>query len=217
LPVYKGALSMTVLNNQLFLGTDQRAVWSRSIAAVLPITLQSFTAIEKNGIVNLNWKTATGGDGKYFDVERSIDGRHFVSIGTVQAAADANGHTYNLEDVQPNKGINYYRIEMVEKDGSKKYSSVILVNIKTLDRISMIIAPNPVVTQGTISLTGDLKGTTTIDVYDLSGRRVVNLYSGELNSNAFSTTLNQGVLKQGVYVLKLHINGEELTRKLFVQ
>lgn len=212
----KASLSMAILNNNLFLGTDQTAVWGMTLGP-LPITLQSFAAKEAKGIVNLQWKTSTEINGSHFDVQRSTDGQNFISIGRVNVSGNANGYAYKFDDVQPKKGLNFYRIAMIDIGGNKKYSGVGLINLKTPDKINMTVTPNPATTQIVLNVSGNLKGKASIDAYDISGRIIANLYTGEINGSSFSTTLNVSILKNGIYNLRFTNESESLTKKLLIQ
>ena len=210
------SLSMAIFNGNLFLGTDETSVWAQSLS-VLPITLENFSAREENGYVNLYWKTAQEINGKYFDIQRSTDGRNFISLGNINAEGDANGHGYGFIDHDPHHGYNYYRLTMVDMDGNKKYSEVILINLTANASIGMFINPNPARGEATINISGNLKGNATVTAYDMAGKRVADLYAGEINSTAFTTVVNLNAFKKGIYILRLVVNKETVISKLVIQ
>jgi hypothetical protein len=91
---------------------------------VTPVELLSFTGSKVADHITLMWVTALEENSSYFSIEKSDDGINFSEIGTVNAQGNSsNPVTYEFEDRQFNSG-SYYRLRMVDKDGSYKYSSV---------------------------------------------------------------------------------------------
>jgi hypothetical protein len=79
----------------------------------LPIKLLSFTAEKQGSTAVLQWKV----DGtKKFEVERSYDGAHFTTIAKLT--------NYSLVDFWPLQGFNFYRLKMIEDDGTFSYSPI---------------------------------------------------------------------------------------------
>jgi hypothetical protein len=89
--------------------------------SVLPLTLYSFDAIYKNETVLISWSASQKNEGNYFEVESSSDGINFLSIGKVfSEKSDAGIFHYSLEDQNPHKPINYYRLTEYSKEGIKQ-------------------------------------------------------------------------------------------------
>ncbi|MGB6036238.1 MAG: hypothetical protein WBG42_08215, partial [Cryomorphaceae bacterium] len=78
---------------------------------ILPITLLSFHAEVKDGLVHTNWVTASEHNNDFFTVERSKDGNVWEKVGTVDGAGNSNTElTYAFVDDDPYSGISYYRL-----------------------------------------------------------------------------------------------------------
>ncbi len=78
-----------------------------------PLHLLTFTAKRANTANLLNWTTAQEVNTDRFEIERSGNSREFSKIGVVKA-----GNTnYTFTDNDPLKGVNYYRLKMLDKDG----------------------------------------------------------------------------------------------------
>jgi hypothetical protein len=87
-----------------------------------PVELLSFTANRDGNRAALQWITASEQNSSYFSVEKSDDAIHFTEIGSVNARGNSsNLITYEYEDRQFNS-TSYYRLKMLDKDGSYKYS-----------------------------------------------------------------------------------------------
>ncbi|HEY4337952.1 MAG TPA: discoidin domain-containing protein, partial [Puia sp.] len=123
-PTYAG-LAITSHNNSAL---STLTVDNYTQASPLPIGLSSFTGKRTGSSVVLQWTTQTEQNAANFVVERSVDGTHFASIATVRAEGNSNTpQDYTATDERPAKGINYYRLRMVDLDGRFSYSPVILV------------------------------------------------------------------------------------------
>ncbi len=112
----------------------------------LPITLVLFTAsIQQNGTVKLDWKTTMEINCSKYKVERSLDGKVFSEV----ASVDGNGttavlHSYSaIDDVSSLSGaVIYYRIQQMDIDRRGSYSKVVSVRVKQSEK-NLVISPNP--------------------------------------------------------------------------
>ena len=110
----------------------------------LPIALVSFDASVRNGIVYLNWETASEHDNDFFLVERSKDGKTFENLLKVEGAGTSSEVLkYQARDTNPYHGTSYYRLSQTDYDGSIAYFRVIAVKIETFAEITKLY-PNPV-------------------------------------------------------------------------
>lgn len=92
----------------------------------LPLTLLNFTAVPDGKDVLLQWKTAEEVQTSEFIIERSRDGNSYAQLGNpVPAAGNSSAAlSYSAKDDDPFNGVNYYRLRMVNQDGSFQYSPV---------------------------------------------------------------------------------------------
>jgi hypothetical protein len=90
-----------------------------------PVELASFSVRKEGNNAALQWTTASEQNASYFSVEKSDDATHFAEIGMVNAqGTSSNLLSYGYEDKHFN-GTSYYRLKMIDKDGSYKYSGII--------------------------------------------------------------------------------------------
>lgn len=111
--------------------------------SVLPVRLLSFTGRPQNGAVRLEWLVANEVNVLRYEVERSTDGRSFEKTETVTALGANQTRLYRSLDNQPLKGVRYYRLKMVDRDNSYRYSSVITVVNHNEVPAGFTIVPNP--------------------------------------------------------------------------
>jgi hypothetical protein len=106
---------------------------------ITPVNLVSFTAKENNNRAALAWITASEQNSSYFSVEKSNDAVNFTEIGIVNAQGNSSNLTaYEFEDRQFNS-TSYYRLKIVDKDGSFKYSTLAFlksdINVRVISNL----------------------------------------------------------------------------------
>ena len=110
----------------------------------LPIELLRFDVMKQENDALLKWITLTESNSHYFDIEHSVDGMNFFPIGKVDAAGNsADELNYQFLHEDPAKGINYYRLKMVDLDGSYEYSEVRAVRFDG-NNGEIKVYPNPI-------------------------------------------------------------------------
>ena len=99
--------------------------------------------------VLVTWKVEAENNLKHYEVEKSAEGRHFVSLGTVAAEKSQAGN-YHLLDQHPATGYHYYRIRSVDLDGKMTLSPIVKIKVeKQAGNIS--VYPNPIM-NGVVNL-----------------------------------------------------------------
>ena len=95
--------------------------------STLPVSLVNFSAKKNNGSININWTSDNESGMGNYEVQRSSDGRNFSNIQSVQSRNSVSRTYYSATDSKPLNGIGYYRLKMVEVDGSATYSKIVTV------------------------------------------------------------------------------------------
>jgi hypothetical protein len=171
----------------------------------------SFDAKRIGTANHLNWSTTQEINTNKFAVERSNDGLNFSTIGFVQAANNSNGNDYRYIDANPVKGINYYRLRMIDNDNSYKFSSI--KNVRNLGLTTLSVHPNPVVQNMTAVLESETKEKVTLTIADLSGRRIFTT-TAQVNVGTNKIAVPATQLAKGSYILLVNMNGQTLTQKI---
>jgi hypothetical protein len=167
-------------------------------SSTLPLHLLSFTASRQGANALLQWQTADEVNTSYFEPEHSNDAVAFEKLGTV-AAVNSNGtQRYSFTDNVPEKGIHYYRLKQVDRDGHYTYSPIVKLIFESNDR-KLNIYPNPAKNTITVTYAGNQK-TVRLTIFDGEGRQVMfkELYSGGALQADVST------LAKGVYTVQLN-------------
>ncbi|MBE7171956.1 MAG: T9SS type A sorting domain-containing protein [Williamsia sp.] len=183
---------------------------------VLPVRLVKFTAQWKPAGIELNWETAREIDLQKYEVEYSSNGTVFLKAGEVVANQTSGEGHYSFKH-QPDAGSkHYYRLKMVDKDGSFIYSNIQIVQ-KALQAGSLTIKPNPVLDQRLTVATNELpKSTYSLQISNGSGiivyRQTVNHTGGEM-----SLSIQLPSLAAGIYHLQLIGNEVKLHSTIMVK
>ncbi|MEO7174429.1 MAG: T9SS type A sorting domain-containing protein [Saprospiraceae bacterium] len=200
-----------------------------SSAVFLPIELTSFTARPLNGTdALLNWTTATELNSAHFEVERSSIGENWTAIGEVNAAGTSQtDQYYSLVDrnaFDPAKLMSatfYYRLKMVNYDGSFEYSELRLVKFEGYGGFFVGVPfPNPArlssnSVQLPVSVLTETEGR--FDIYDYQGSLVISNISF-ISKGDNNLSIGTSNLSTGVYHIKLTIeNGGTFVREMVLQ
>ena len=120
-------------------------LWVGAVLVPLPVKLTDFNAVAStNNTVKLNWTTQVEVNSDYFLVERSADATQWSTVTKVNAQNNSNTPTiYNAIDESPITGTNFYRLKIVDLDGSIEYSGIVRANLSTVARSSVTVYPNP--------------------------------------------------------------------------
>jgi hypothetical protein len=158
------------------IGADEgEFVLVAAVCDLLPIELVEFTGWY-NGVENeLHWTTATEINSNYFEIQRSLNGIDFIAIGTTPAAGNSMELlNYIFYDDAPGSGINYYRLKMVDIDGSYDYSNIIAIRLNNVMIQQITVFPNPSNNEITIEYLAAEEENIQIDFLDATGRKVIS-------------------------------------------
>lgn len=215
-PAVGFSLKWTLYENALGV-PDQDLMGVCPYSMPLPVELLYLQASPQQGQVDLTWATASEKNSSRFMVERSHNGHDFAAIGQVAAS----GHSqytiqYTYPDREPLNGVNYYRLRMVDLDGTSELSNVVVVMFKG-GQGRMSIYPNPV--RGLLHAAFDLTGQQLVHVQVLDALgRVVQEQHLAVEEGQPGIDLDTQHLGSAVYLVRvLSANGVELGSARFVK
>jgi hypothetical protein len=228
-PAADGSFTFDIPRNSIPAGADTLFVrvqddldsrWSltqwKDLAVVLPLTLLDFKVAKQNTTALVSWQTANEVNTAYFNVLRSRDGNHFNTVGRVEAKNMSSlqgdySYTDDLTGLAP--GIVYYRLQMLDQDGSYSFSSISHITIGA-DGSQMKIFPNPAHGYFVISNYGIVDvANAAILVKDVSGRILIS----QKFTNDSEQRVNIASLSKGIYLVSVVANGNVQTKKLLVE
>jgi len=176
----------------------------------LPITLINFNAVLINGKVSLTWTTEQEVNAAYFSVERSSDASNWQTIGTVPATGNSSiPINYSYNDPSPSSGVNYYRLQSVDRSGKYIYSEVLVVRGSPINGLK--IFPNPAKNYVYVTIGNNMTANQLVRLTDLTGR----VLQERQVTNGAGTTISVSVnnLPKGIYLLQ--VKGEDGNQQVF--
>ena len=137
-----------------------------------PIKLNYFTARKQDGFNTLNWQSSNEINSNHFNIERSYDGLNFDKIGVINTLNNSSGSSYFYNDTTHAQYTRiYYRLKMIDNNGSYSYSNVCL--LKNSEHSALIsIYPNSTKDIFTINIGDQLLQNTQAFIYDINGKRL---------------------------------------------
>ena len=97
-------------------------------------------------------------------------------------------------DNKPYRGVNYYRLKLINIDGSFEYSNILRISFNDA---AVTLTPNPAKSFVTVGHP-IADETTYITLYDLSGKAVKTIF---VPYNSAQTKINLSGLAKGIYKL----------------
>lgn len=173
-------------------------------ATVLPVNILSISAHRSAFGVKLNWKVAAEQGIRTYEVQRSADGRNFVTAGTVAAVANnTTSFNYNLLDGSAPITNLFYKVKSIGMAGEFKYSSIVKVGIGKQET-AINVSPNPVENSIiNLQLKNQSKGRYSVRLLAITGQA---LYSKVINHSGFNSSqaLNlPSTITSGIYQLEV--------------
>lgn len=194
----------SVINSPL----DSNVVGAGKPVVVMPVELIYFNAQLNNKLPLLSWETGNEINVNNYTIQASIDAIHFKEIGTDIAS---NKKYYYFTDINPANGFNYYRLKIVDNNGSYKLSEVKAVSLLNNEE-KVALFPNPAQQFLTVSFNQRVGVNTEIVLADITGRIITT-------TKAFSpvTTINLQNTEKGIYIVQVKENGHIIsTQKIIV-
>lgn len=177
---------------------------------VVPVELTSFTANWLNGDAQLNWTTATEINNQGFEIQRSINGNDFATVGFVEGngtISEKVDYSYTDNTVS-GSGFFAYRLKQIDFGGNFEYSDII--NLGQYAPSKYLLEqnyPNPFNPTTLLSFSLPVKSNVEFAVYNLLGQKVADVYSGVLESGKHSYNFDGAGLSSGVYVYTVKAQG----------
>jgi hypothetical protein len=175
---------------------------------VLPLRLTDFNVAKQNSTALFTWTSTNEINVSHFEIEHSTDGRNFTTLGTVTAIGNSSSSNYQFTDAAPIVGKNYYRLKMLDKDGSFKYTEIRVLNFE--NGVLYSVYPNPFGSSFTITSNSNNANYTLTDAV---GKLVM---TGKIISG--SQNINTSSLAVGIYLIVVKEKGEIVfTQKIIKQ
>jgi hypothetical protein len=162
----------------------------------LSVKISDITAVNVGTRNKVDWASSTEAIGAKYELQRSVDGKNFIGIATVNAKGEASSYTHI--DETPATGVNYYRVKLIDLNGEYGYTKIVSATVKaSFSAFNVEAYPNPVSSVVTVKVNGTMSDNASVVVTDVTGKviRTAKLDSDKLD-------INLGDIAPGVYFIK---------------
>lgn len=173
---------------------------------VLAIRLDYFTGIlkEKKGL--LKWRSSYEKDILEFEVQKSLNGKDFMLL-TKMAPLNISGSEYLTEDISLATGSNFYRLKVVNKDGTIDYSQVVKINYKKGTPSGWSVYPNPAQGDAQLVYQSIIAKQITVNLTDMAGK-LISRTIHNISAGNNKVMLPSQRLHSGMYLVSIFSEGE---------
>ncbi len=185
-----------------------------SKSLILRGSLSAFNAAYGKNYFELNWNTVAG-DFDHFEIERSLDGQIYETIGSVNSKETVSSEgRYAFRDhfhsaVARNNDF-YYRLKEFEPNGNFIYSKVLIARMfNTKSLASLSVTPDPLENDILVHVQLNESSYVLMKVTDEKGNLL--LKEGQKAENGTNTYSLEGThsLVPGLYTLEVTVNSRE--------
>jgi Secretion system C-terminal sorting domain len=187
-----------------------------SKTCLLNVDLNNFRVSRLNNTAELKWEASNNKEAANFKIEYSLDGRSFLQLGDVKVNNETNfaRYTFNYPFAKTSAAVIYYRINVIGKDGSSKYSNIIILRNQNTGKTEATIFPNPTRGELWFSVKAVVKETAEVSIWDTQGKLIT--------STMVKISLGENLLRlpdvaqhtTGVYFVKVKLADGVVTHKI---
>ena len=181
-----------------------------------PITLSSFNVrLANNETSVLSWNAQSEINANRYEIERSENAINFSNRGNVTAIGSptrSQDYTYN-DALNTSASKVYYRLKMVDNDGSYKYSSVVTLNLKNAGT-TINTYPNPFVSNIKIDIVSQIEEVGHVKLIAIDGRVVTQFDVKLTNGNNAIQMNNLAGLPKSTYTVEVSTATNKFTKRV---
>jgi hypothetical protein len=222
--IANGGISLndgTILNGRA-LSTTGALIFGSIVATLcdavaLPVQLVNFDVTKtSSNNVQITWITAAEVNVSRFEVQASINGSTFFTVATTLAKGNNFPTRYTQQDFRVNNtGVRFYRLKMIDKDGSFSYSPVRSVKFSDLKAGLINIYPNPAGNIITVTVNSEVQENVLLTITNMQGQKLIQkTHVVDKGITNFEENIN--TLSKGTYIVSMKniSSGKETRQKL---
>jgi hypothetical protein len=185
----------------------------------VPVKLLSFEGRNNAGDANLTWSTAMEKNASHFEIEVGTGSDRFEKTGIAKALGNTNRLThYSFVDANAFEKHHasrlYYRLKIVDRNGSFEYSKVITIDNKTSAYNEAVLYPNPFTAETKLVVNSHTETNALVSVTDVHGKMIANeTIALSRGTNTFMPQMPESAGK-GIYFITVVIDGESQVLKM---
>jgi N-acetylneuraminic acid mutarotase len=172
-------------------------LWGYNVSNALPAKISALNGYLTDNSIQLRWSAYNEVQVEAYEIEKSKNGIAFTKFNSVKAQNQAAA-VYSTTDTTPFEDDNFYRLKIVDVDGSFQYSNTVRIHVKR-KATPLTIWPNPTQAGSYIEvLHNGWTKPLTFRITDIEGRVV---QTGILSSKKQSVKIQTSA--RGTFILQL--------------
>lgn len=183
---------------------------------ITPVSMSSFGVTKQGANAMLNWTTVTEINTDRFEIERSLDGINFSTVGSKAAAGQSTDLiAYQFADpIGSMNGVIYYRIKTVDQDGKVSYSKIVSLRLTGAVK-GFNVYPNPFTSDLKVEVEAAQDAAVTIRISNAAGQTVFSRSSFvQKGNNVLVVASELSALQKGMYFVELISENGKQTQKI---
>ena len=188
---------------------------------VLPVELTLFRYdLFKTNQIRLYWQTASETNNLGFLLQRKFPDQDFKDLAFIEGFGTSfTTHDYEYDDHVTDKRNIIYRLVQIDADGTKWFSSELIVNLANEDQLVIECFPNPFNSDVKVSIFNPKDQNISIEVYNSIGEKVAQIFDG-FKTAGWDEFMWQGfdqqgnTISSGNYFIRFQTNENRLFRKI---
>ncbi len=177
----------------------------------LPVLLVDFTAVANGNIVDLSWKVAEQRNVDKYEILHSTDGITFNNTVAIVNANTLANAIYNGVHLNPVKGMNFYKLKIIDQNGTIKFSPIRTVKFD----VKGLAQAFPIPTQNFVNLLfpqSIIGKNVTVKIVAANGAIILEK---RLKANANTEIFDLSKVANGTYIMTL--NAENFDQQITIQ
>lgn len=182
--------------------------------SLLSTNVLDFSGKKEDKNVKLLLTIDQSNDYASFEIERSFDGASFTKIGTRLASQNAGATSFTYVDHNVPSGVLYYRIKVVDRDGSHIYTKTITISSK--NGTLYTVTPNPAKDFILIGHNEAATAVVNVKIVDAKGRIILNQAKKSITANSKLRVELTNIAAGNYYVEIENENKDKVVEKIVV-
>ncbi|WP_156152433.1 T9SS type A sorting domain-containing protein [Flammeovirga sp. OC4] len=187
-------------------------------ATDLPVELISFNANAEDQQVILDWATASEINNDHFEVQRSIDGKNWSTLATIEGAGNSSVRLdYEFIDANPVMNqLSFYRLIQRDFDGTETVFDPQQVYMEDGNAVAgLSVYPNPTQGEKVNLILKSWKGDVEIGLFNTLGYKVLEDTWTFGESQLKEIQIND--IPRGVYLLRLKSGKTIISKRVIIE
>ena len=188
-----------------------------TVTGTLPLSLTKFSGTKQSGAVKLAWQTDFEQSIKHYEVQRSTNGVDFRKIGVVNAVGNSSvSQAYTFNDAEIVSNVVYYRLKIIEDNGTSKLSKIVIIRIDK-GIVTSTISPNPFASFVNMEFEVEQAQAIMVRLYDMMGRVARDVHvNAKKGTNVIQLSALDG-LPAGTYIIEMSAGGERVLKDILMK